>query len=427
MADTVAPAAATDFPEPFIFVYKGPPGGVQWFMQRKDGYRRKLLTWVMIILLPLVIYYILHNLLDPRDESRVFLVQNGLLLIALALSLVCLKKECQVVAISIFFFLGTPVVQISFLFNHQTLLGFMVLHSCLSMLLATAFFDKPWELALLSIMAGSFMGIHTFLQVHTGLLPFSDALGYLAYFLVALVFAQVLFRLFLLLGRIAQEKEELVEQKERLLREVHHRIKNHMNTIYSLLSLQAKDFDQPRVQEAFEEALGRIRTMQAIYQSLYTGESQEHLSATGFLRELIGDLQRTLVLDGTIRIEQEIEAVEIPSRESLPVAIIINELLTNAIKYAFPAETAETTQTVETAVIQVKVRQIPPDRIEILVADNGKGMDHITPESYGFGLTLVEGYVHQYGGTMEIMCSGTPGTMIRISLSIPQLPSDIPG
>jgi two-component sensor histidine kinase len=407
---------------------------------------------VLLFCLPLIIYYFFFNLFSSDPEARIFLVQNGLLIAILIAALMLLWTDRYRPAVHLLFFIATPLVQLSFLIHPQSWFSFTILHASLSILLATAFFVHLWELIVLSILSGGIFIIQVWNQIRGGYHTLSDSLGFIGYFLLALFFSQVMFHLFDYSERLlrqkeaaVRDKEQLVREKERLLLEVHHRIKNHMDTIYSLLSLQAKDFDDPRMQGAFEEALGRIRMMQTIYQNLYTSENPEHLSSTGFLKELIADLERILVMDGRVRIEHQIEAIDIPSKETLPVAIIINELLTNAVKYAFPLHRGEelglagelsgVLEAGRKGLVEVSVQQPSCNEIFLEITDNGIGIGDLPPERFGFGLTLVEGYVKQYNGEMVIgprieqpgqlgqpenESRDWPGTRIRIRLTIPK-------
>jgi PAS domain S-box-containing protein len=199
---------------------------------------------------------------------------------------------------------------------------------------------------------------------------------------------------------IERKNQQLVREKENLLKEVHHRIKNHMNTIFSILSLQASKFDDEEVSSVFEETKARIRLMQSIYQKLYTGTEVDSISIKHYLEELIREIKLTYRSSKNIRVESEIEDIRVSARQSLPIGIIVNELVTNSFKYAFYGT--------DEGSIEIKANRIPPNHLEIRVADDGAGLpEEITEERrLGFGLTIVEGYARQFEGSLEFAVEG---------------------
>lgn len=206
------------------------------------------------------------------------------------------------------------------------------------------------------------------------------------------------------------EVEQLLHEKEQLLREVHHRIKNHMNTLYSIFSLNAHYYDSPEISAVFDEVRTKIRLMQSIYDTLYRGEQVDSVQLVPFLHPLIEELQAAYVYAQDITMHKDIQDVVVTAKQSLPIGIIINELLTNALKHAFNDRPAGR--------IHVSVYQPDARRLAIEVADDGQGMpDNMLAESsYGFGLTLVQGYARQYDGRMLI--STNNGTTVQVLMDL---------
>ncbi len=198
------------------------------------------------------------------------------------------------------------------------------------------------------------------------------------------------------LKRREREVVTLLQEKEQLLREVHHRIKNHMSTIYSIVSLQASYLEDPDSQAVLDEVLDKMRIMHNIYQTLYTGESVESVHLSPFLHALIRDIEASYIREGTVHIHPAIEEITVTARQSLPIGIIMTELITNAVKYAFSGG--------EEGRIEVQVRMSDTSMLEIEVCDNGVGVpEKLTRgEGFGFGLILVQGYVDQYEGELQI-------------------------
>jgi PAS domain S-box-containing protein len=209
--------------------------------------------------------------------------------------------------------------------------------------------------------------------------------------------------------RIELEIKKLLAEKELLVREVHHRIKNNLNTVQSLLSLQTSYLDEPAAVQALEDAVARIRTMAAVYEQLYRSKDVGTIPMQVYFSGLIDDIAATWQeTTGRIRIEKAIANREILTGTAFPIGIIVNELITNAQKYAFPDGRPGT----------IRVSLLCPDEqhLEVHVADDGLGLpdgidiDH--PES--FGMIVVQAYVGQLHGTLEARSARNQGTDYRM-------------
>mgnify|MGYP000155527093 CR=1 FL=1 len=208
-----------------------------------------------------------------------------------------------------------------------------------------------------------------------------------------------------------EELQRMVEEKNLVLQEVHHRIKNDMNTIRSLLSLQAAYSSGEREKEALEEARRRLAIMSTIYETLYTGESIHSLSLKPFLLYLIDNVREAYATDSDIRIIPDIDDMRISAKLAMPLGIIVNELLTNAYSHGF-------TQGREGSIrITVGLKE---ELIEVVVTDEGEGPPEAVSrgESYGFGLQLVSSITAQHQGALRITKnqSSEGGTQVYASL-----------
>lgn len=206
--------------------------------------------------------------------------------------------------------------------------------------------------------------------------------------------------------RAEEEIRSLLEEKELLLREVHHRIKNNMMTISSLLGLEARRLEGDRAAGALADAQGRVRGMMMIYDRLYRSKDFRRVSAADYLGELIHDVYAVSTKSSRVRVEEHIEQTDMDSKVLFPLGIIVNELLANALKYAFPDGREGT--------IRVALRRLEGETMELVFSDDGVGMNKTGPPGgpVGFGLNLVDLLTKQIRGTLEK--SVNEGTRFRI-------------
>jgi PAS domain S-box-containing protein len=199
-----------------------------------------------------------------------------------------------------------------------------------------------------------------------------------------------------------QAVQQLLREKELLLREVHHRIKNNMSTIISLLNMQASSFSDQAAVQALEEASQRVRSMLAIYDLLYRGSDFQRVNLKIYMERLLDGIAATQAIPGSqISLVKRVEAVEAPVSLSFPLGILVNELVTNAYKYAFSGRSR--------GQVCVTILRRGTD-LEVSVADDGiglpEGIDTGAAESFGLGLVNiiaqqlhVELQVERAGGT----------------------------
>lgn len=194
---------------------------------------------------------------------------------------------------------------------------------------------------------------------------------------------------------VERQNRSLLAEKDILLKEVHHRIKNNMSTIASLLALQARGLSSEQAVAALTDARSRINTMMEIYEKLYRSPDYRSVRAADYLGRLIDGIRLTYSTGTSIRIEKNIDDFTLDSRVLFPVGMIVNELLTNALRHAFPGGRSG-----EIRVALVRAGE----KIELSVRDNGEGIpssvdvDHVK----GFGLVLVHTLAEQLGGALEL-------------------------
>lgn len=208
-----------------------------------------------------------------------------------------------------------------------------------------------------------------------------------------------------------EETNRLLGEKELLLKEVHHRIKNNMTTITSLLSIQSGGLRDQAAREIIREARSRIQSMVLLYDKLYQSARIGIIDLGSYVSDLVTDISLAYSLEaGTIEVRQDIEPVQADARIALPVGIIVNELVTNIFKYAFPDG--------RRGVAGVTMREVVPGRVRIVIRDDGIGLadtvDPVNPES--FGLRLVNMLVKQLRGELAFERAG--GSLFTVAFPV---------
>ncbi len=204
-----------------------------------------------------------------------------------------------------------------------------------------------------------------------------------------------------------EEVKKLLKEKEMLLKEVHHRIKNNMNTISSLLSMQADEVNNPDLSGAFQDAISRIESMGVLYDKLYRSEKYEEVSIKEYLSYLTEEIIE-IFPGNKIKIEKHIDSFFVDTKIIFALGIIVNELITNAMKYAFAGRAK--------GIIKVSVKR-DNNHIILIFQDNGIGMsEQESKEGKGFGLRLIDMLINQIEGSYRI--ENTKGTRYTIEFDI---------
>ncbi|MEX0811045.1 MAG: two-component regulator propeller domain-containing protein [Chitinophagales bacterium] len=200
------------------------------------------------------------------------------------------------------------------------------------------------------------------------------------------------------------EKEELLLQKGVLLKEIHHRVKNNLQTISSLLMLQSSDITDDRAKNAIRESQNRVHSIAMVHQKLYQNEGVEKVELKNFTEDLCKQIQSMYPLDTQVEIQINMPQIYLPIDIAVPLGLIFNELLTNSFKYAFKGK--------NTGEITIKVRSKKPvtsgkieskQNLHISYSDNGPGLKSSAqlnnPET--LGLRLIQLLSSQIGAKVE--------------------------
>ncbi|KIC92629.1 hypothetical protein OI18_21860 [Flavihumibacter solisilvae] len=199
--------------------------------------------------------------------------------------------------------------------------------------------------------------------------------------------------------------ESLVNEKELLLREVHHRVKNNLQMVVSLLELQADDLSSDAL-VAIQASQNRIYATSLLHQKLYQDDTISSVNMRSYLPELVGYLKQAFNLRNEIEFVTDIDNVDLDVSQAVPIGLIVNETITNSIKYAFRGS-------YEHARISVSLKIYENETAVLDIVDNGIGLpDCNESRTTGLGLTLVKGLAGDIDGEPSI--ESVNGTKISI-------------
>jgi PAS domain S-box-containing protein len=203
-----------------------------------------------------------------------------------------------------------------------------------------------------------------------------------------------------------------LQEKELLLQEVHHRVKNNMQIISSLLKLQADDIRDDKTVNVLNESQGRIYAMAAVHEMLYKSEKLSEIDIKLYLHDIAGNLSHTYSIDPQkVKINIESDEIMLNLDIAIPLGLTVVELLSNSIKYAFPNEMKGR--------IDIILHKLDGEFVEVIVKDNGFGMsekiDWQNCNTLGLKLvqTLVEG---QLGGSIDMQINNGTRFIIKFNM-----------
>jgi PAS domain S-box-containing protein len=209
--------------------------------------------------------------------------------------------------------------------------------------------------------------------------------------------------------RVRLEREHAIagERIGMLLQELTHRVKNSLQIIAAMVSIEARTHKSGEGKAALERVSHRINALGHLYSKLSQADTIEAVDAATYLDELCHDLIASVNEEGgtSIVLNTDIDNALLPTDRAIPIGLIVNELVTNAVKYAFPGDTNGT--------ILVTLRRAPGE-LRLVVADNGQGADPRRADS-GLGGRLVEGFAQQLGGQLKRE-SNSRGTTVHLIL-----------
>jgi two-component sensor histidine kinase len=205
------------------------------------------------------------------------------------------------------------------------------------------------------------------------------------------------------------ELREAIETREAMLREIHHRVKNNLQIVTSLLNLQAKAVQGDSGKRAFSDIQMRVRALALVHRYLYESDDLQSVNLGAFLQELAASIQLSHGMSQSqVAIEVEADAVWDISDRAVPLALFMTEAMTNALKHAFPQG--------RQGVIRIVLKSLAHGVVRFSVEDNGVGLTEakelVQSGGPNLGMSLIKAFARQVDGKLTI--SGPPGTIVMI-------------
>jgi two-component sensor histidine kinase len=201
-----------------------------------------------------------------------------------------------------------------------------------------------------------------------------------------------------------------LREKEALLKEIHHRVKNNLQVVSSLLGLQSRAVADPEMRKMFQESQDRIHSMALLHESLYQSQNLSQVDFPEYIRQLAAHLFHSYGVGvDRIHLRTDLDRLSLNLDAAMPCGLIINELISNSLKYAFPEG--------RSGEIRIELREHADGMARLVVADNGVGLradiDWVNTRS--LGLRLVRSLAEQLGGKIEV--SSQAGTEVRLAFA----------
>ena len=187
-----------------------------------------------------------------------------------------------------------------------------------------------------------------------------------------------------------------LKEKEVLLKEIHHRVKNNLQVISSLLNLQANQIKDPETAQVFRDSQSRVRAMSLVHERLYQSSDLARIDFAGYVQDVTRHLLRSYQTgQGRVRLEVDVDPVSFNVDTAIPCALIINELVSNALKYAFPNG--------KEGQIRIRLSQTDGEHLNLSISDNGIGFpkDFDWEQTDSLGLHLVRSLTDQLNGSIQ--------------------------
>jgi two-component system, sensor histidine kinase PdtaS len=196
------------------------------------------------------------------------------------------------------------------------------------------------------------------------------------------------------------------EEKEVMLKEIHHRVKNNLQIISSLINFQANTVTDPKVKELFRECQNRIISMSLLHEQLYKANDLASVNVEQYFTMLLENLLLIYADTTDVEVDLKIDVESFGVDTLIPIGLLVNEAVSNSLKYAFIGR--------KKGLVTIKLRAIDADKCELVIADNGVGLseDKFPDNSDSLGMELIQTFISQLDG--EVVVDNRNGTSYTI-------------
>ena len=202
-----------------------------------------------------------------------------------------------------------------------------------------------------------------------------------------------------------EQLQHLLTEKEWLLKEIHHRVKNNLQIVMSLLNSQSAYINNDAALTAIHDSQHRVHAMSLIHQKLYSSENVSSINMSVYIRELVSYLSESFDAGKRIRFELNIDPLKMDVSQAVPLGLILNEAITNSIKYAFPDK--------RNGIISISLVETRANHYSLSISDNGIGIPAEFKKTGSLGMSLMKGLSEDIDGNFSVENSN--GTVIKIS------------
>jgi two-component sensor histidine kinase len=215
-----------------------------------------------------------------------------------------------------------------------------------------------------------------------------------------------------------EQLEQALKDKDILMKEIHHRVKNNLMIMASLLNMQSRYIEDEVARDIFKDSQSRARTMALIHEKLYQSKELKKLDVQDYMESLARDIYHAYIKDPEkIQLNLEIEQLMLDINTVIPLGLILNEILTNTFKYAFPGDAD--------GIVEVKFIKKENNEFLLEVCDDGAGLppDFHEKKTESLGMRLIHSLTEQIRGELEI--NSDHGTQVRVKFQELNYPKKI--
>lgn len=211
---------------------------------------------------------------------------------------------------------------------------------------------------------------------------------------------------------LQREKDKLEKANERihvLIKEIHHRVKNNLQVVASLLRLQSETIEDEKLQQVFGQSQSRVASMALIHEKLYKGDDLVQLDIGGYLKDLFAELVQLNNVRDTIRYNTSIdEGLSLDLDTMVPLGLVLNELITNSFKHAFVGR--------DSGQIDLRIARVSEKEYDLIYTDDGVGIpqEKLTHDGVTLGMSLIDSLVEQLSGYLTVESDAAKGTRYQV-------------